>query len=138
MTTILIIDDDEAINDISEINNILKNNINSNNLTINEKLVIDLDNNGINDKIINVSNLEEEDANYYFNLIYLNLNGELKIIKNDPVNFEDVLITPVYNLMYILNINNDIYDSLIFRESDSQTKSYIMYQYKGNNYQKSL
>ena len=114
-----------------EISNI-DNNIIYNNLTINEKVEYDLDNNGYLDKIVNISNLDSLDEPVYFNLIYLNLNGEISVLMKQIVDEENVLITPIYTINQILNINNNEYYDLLFKEenySNQSKDSNILYEY---------
>ena len=125
-----------STNDINEINDILKLNIKLNELIINEKITIDLDNNGILDKIVNISNVDEEITSDYYNLLYIVINGQRIVLKNDHIEASDVLITPLYNLKNILNINNELFSSIILKESNSQMSSYLMYQYIDGTYQK--
>lgn len=125
------------IDDMLEIDMILNSNILQEDLTINEKLILDLDKNGINDKIINVSNLDAENQNIYFNLTYINLNNNLKILNKNIVEIENRLIEPVYNLEYVLNINNSEYDSIILRKgyfSNNGDTQRILYEYNNENY----
>ena len=104
-------------NEIREITSILNHNINANTLSINEVVNIDLDFNGIDDKIVNVSNLDSlEDEQYYFNLCYVVLNGEIQTLILDNVEYKDILAYPVYEINYLLQYDNNNYYSIILQE----------------------
>ena len=127
--------------DLNDINNILDTNMNMNNLTTNEKVLIDLDNNGVEDKIINVSNISfvnsDEEVNNYFNLIYIVLNNKIQVLKSENIDAFNLLLAPMYNIDYILNINNKKYDNILFNEryfSYSQNSRNIMYEYDNDAY----
>jgi len=131
---------DESISEVelNEINSIINTNVLEEYLSINEKVIIDLDKNGINDKIVNVSNLDSENQSIYFNLVYVILNGKTNILVKDFVDIRDVLTEPVYNIQYILNIENEISDSIILRKgyfSNNGETTSILYQYN-NQYEK--
>lgn len=125
--------------DIKKINEIMSTSITGNELTTNEKIIIDLNKDGIDDSIINVSNIELENANIYFSLIYAIINNDIKIIKKDIIPVTDLLIVPNYNLEYVLNINNEDIDSIVIREgyfSLAGETNCIMYQFINGSYQK--
>lgn len=123
-----------TVEDKQEIATILASDITDINFSIDEKVMIDLDNNGIMDKIINVSNLDSLDERMYFNLLYVVINGEVDVLIKDIVALNDLLIKPVYNINYILGINNDIYDSILVREgyfsNNGETKNIIFQRIK--------
>jgi len=121
--------------DKTEIVNIIGNDYN--NLTINEKLYIDLDYNGITDKIVNISNIDSENEEIYFNLVYVEYNGNINILIKDIIDERELLIKPRYDLEYVLNINNSDIDNIILEErylSTSGKDSRIMYQYINDSY----
>ncbi len=122
------------------VNNIMQNNITYESLSVNEEIIMDLDQNGINDRIISVSNLDSIEQPIYFNLVYVILNNDNPIILlKDNVDENETLEAPIYNISYIMNINNEAKDSIILQEgyfSDNGETGYLLYQFKNNSYQK--
>ena len=102
---------------LKEVNSILDMNLNKNDLSINEWVSIDLDNNGAEDEIISVSNLDAlDEQSKYFNLVYIILNnGNKQILINENIEERDVLNAPIYKIKYIFSIDSN-YDNLIFEE----------------------
>lgn len=104
-------------NEITEITNILNHEINQNSLSINEVVQMDLDANGIMDKIVNISNLDSvEEEQYYFNLCYVVLNNQIKVLINDSVESRELLLYPVYKLRYIFKYADNNSYSFILQE----------------------
>lgn len=104
-------------NEVLEINNILNHEFNPNTLSINEVVQIDLDSNGIMDKIVNISNLDsDEQEQYYFNLCYVVVNNQIKVIINDSVDSRELLKYPVYRLRYIFKYADNEFYSFIMQE----------------------
>lgn len=127
--------------ELDEINEIIGYSISLEDLSVNEKIILDLDSDNISDKIVNVSNLDSENQECYFNLCYAVLNGNIKVLFYNIVEEEDLLVEPIYYLQYVLNINNDKYDSIILQESyfsNSGKTSNVMYKYNGLNYLKEI
>ncbi len=125
-----------------EIRTILNDNIvDLNNLSVDEMIKVDLDSNGETDKIVSVSNINIESLNSYFNLVYVVLNGEVSTLINTSIKPEDMLNAPMYNLNYVVNINNDYYDSIIIKVryfSVSEDAHNILFQYQNNRFVKKL
>ena len=123
-----------------EIRSLLNNNIiDFDNLSVNEMMMVDLDSNGETDKIVSISNINIESLNSYFNLVYVVLNGEVSTLINTSIKPEDMLNAPMYNLNYVININNDYYDSIILKVryfSVSETAHNILFQYQNNRFVK--
>ena len=104
-------------NEIREISTILNRSIDTVSFSIDEVVNIDLDFNGVVDKIVNVSNLDSVDAQqYYFNLCYIVLNGEIQTLILDNVDIEDLLAYPIYEINYLLQYDNNNYYSIILQE----------------------
>lgn len=126
--------------EINEINYLLNSRITVDDLSTSELIQLDLDYNGINDKIINVSNLKaEEFQEQYFNLCYVVLNNEQKVLIKELIDAESVHTYPLYSIKNILNINTEDKDSIIFSKkyfSNSGEPTYTMYQYITNVYRK--
>lgn len=93
--------------DLKEINSIIKKSYNINDITLREKIVVDLDNNGVIDKIINVSNLDGGDSSY-FSLVYVVLNGNRDILINESIKESDYYSAASYSLKYLISYNNKI------------------------------
>ena len=126
--------------EISEITTILGHGFNSSTLSTNEVVNIDLDSNGIVDKIVNVSNLDSlEEEQYYFNLCYVVLNNEIQILINENVDEKMLLLYPKYNIEYILSFSNNEYYSFIMQEgyfSEVDSTKNNLYAFSNNKYTK--
>ena len=125
-------------NDLSTIRKIINYNVDIDNLTTNEKVVVDLDNNGTYDGIISVSNLDSFDEEKYFNLVYVVLNNEVKVLINKEVTAQNIYNEPIYNIKNIININNDLNKSFILQRgyfSEAGETGYILYSISDKNYQ---
>jgi hypothetical protein len=108
-------------------------------LSNNEMVNIDLDNNGVMDKIVNVSNIDSftEGVDEYFSIIYIVLNGEEKIILNSKIDVKDLYHAPLYNINYIWNMNNSSYDTLVFQKgffSEVGDTVNVLFDYVENDY----
>ena len=124
--------------DIREINKILNTSFDNNDFPTSEHVDIDLDNNGVIDTIICVSNLYDSNSqNRYFNLLYIKLNNENRqIIINDEIKENDVLNNPVYNIKYIYNDKNN-YDNIIIQKryfSNAGEPQNMLFEYKDGKY----
>ncbi len=127
--------------DIKIINLELNTVINEENLSVNEYIAIDLDNNGIDDKIVNISNLDgQEELDKYLNLIYIELNGiDKQIIIKDEIPSSENLLAPRYSIKYIINKSNSNYDSIIIEKgyfSDVGKTTNLLYKNINNTYEK--
>lgn len=110
-----------------------------NHLISNEVIDIDLDNNGIIDKIVCVSNVDG-DKNFkdkYYNLVYINLNNNkfIEVINENSSNY-NILKTDIYDLSYTFSINGTKY--FLLKKSynvisESSTQDIIMYDYTNIN-----
>lgn len=129
------------INDLEDIKNEMKFNINMDDLNINEKAILDIDNNGIMDEIISVSNIvinESIDSENYFNLVYINYNNQRINLFKEEVKVEDLLVVPTYHIKYVLEING--IESIMISEryfSEGGINN-VLFQKKNDNFQKVL
>lgn len=124
-------------NDLKEIEAILEQTVNSDILSINEKVAVDLDSNGVMDKIISVSNLDIDGQEKYFNLVFIVLNGKRQILINEIIEEKDLLITPIYNIEYIFIIDDDVYNNIVIQRgyfSNAGKNGNILFQYKDLEY----
>lgn len=130
------------VNDLVTISSIVNRNVLVDELSINEKVNIDLDSNGIMDSIINVSNLDSLiDPQTYFNLVYLVLNNENIVLIHENVDVSDILNYPVYNLVSLINLNNESNLSIIIQKgyfSSAGRNGNILYQYENGEYIKTM
>lgn len=126
--------------ELNEINYLLNSRITAENLSTAELVQVDLDKNGILDKVVNVSNLKAgEFQEQYFNLCYVVLNNEQTVLFKELIDAESVHEYPIYSIKNILNINNEFKDSIILSKkyfSNSGEPTYSMYQYITNEYRK--
>jgi len=125
--------------DFNTINKILNTSFDTNTLLNKEKIITDVDSNGINDIIVYVSNIDVADEyDEYFNLIYLILNNDgVSILLNDKSTAYNMLSQPIYSLNYILKIDNNKYSNLIFKKgyfSEVDEPSNVMFEYINGKY----
>ncbi len=106
------------------------------NLTTNEVIDIDLDNNGVNDEIICISSLDDSiDVKNYFSLVIIVLNEERITLIEEK---EDKAIH-IYSVYGVLNIDNNDHDSIILTQtegyiSEKPIVSNLIYNYKNDKY----
>lgn len=123
--------------DLYQISSYVNFNVSAEDLSINEKVSIDLDNNGYTDHIINVSNLDSNDQYGYFNLLYVELNGNYQLLIKKNVDVKDVLEEPIYNIKAILNISGEQYKSVVVQKgyfSNAGNNGNIMFSYNNEKY----
>ena len=107
-------------------------------LLSNEVIDIDLDDDGVMDKIVCVSNTNENKnlKNKYYNLIYIKLNDKIiKVINENSKNY-DILRTDIYDLSYFFSLDKTKY--FIIKKtnnviSDSLTEEISLYNYTNIN-----
>lgn len=123
--------------DINEINQILNEDFTINDFTKKELIVSDLNNDGVSDYIINVSNLDNENALNYYNLIYAKIDGDIKIILNKKIKLKDYYSEPIYHISEIININGKNEKYIILEKgyfSLAGKTGNVMYGYIDNNF----
>jgi hypothetical protein len=111
-------------------------------LITNQVINIDLDNNGVNDQIICLSNMDENTnlKNSFYNLVVINFNGTWNTLINVNGNDNDeILKSPIYEVTNIMNINN--VPSIIVKYtygyiSESPEIGNIMYQLNNDQFVK--
>ena len=106
------------------------------NLTINQAIDIDLDNNGEDDEIICLSSMEESnnDSSYY-NIFVIKLNNEVTTLieeREDDAKY-------VYSIFGIINIEDSKNDSIIIKKvegyySENPKVSSLISNYKNDKY----
>ena len=90
------------------------------------KVVIDLDNNGVDDIIYNA--IYELDNDYIYSVIFVNLNGNIQILDEDQGYDEGKrVVNTIFLLEYIIDINKDKKYELIFSKYNSDVPSYSIY-----------
>lgn len=127
--------------DLKEINIIMNKNMMKEEITYQERVNIDLDNNGILDKIINVSNLNDEGKQSYFSLLYVSINNKNQVLIKENIEEKDYYNAPMYYLNYILNIDKEKSSSLVIEKgyfSNAGKTSNILYQYINGKYEISV
>lgn len=107
-------------------------------LLSNEVLDIDLNNDGIMDKIVCVSNVNENKnlSDKYYNLIYIKLNDKIIEVVNQNSKNYNILRTDIYDLSYFFSYQKEKY--FIIKKtnlaiSDSASEEIIMYNYTNIN-----
>ena len=104
-------------------------------LLYNQVYEIDLDSNGIEDKIVCVDNFDVSELNRdnYYSLVYVILNNELITLVNDHKK------NNYYSVVGIFNKNNELNNSIILRritnyENDNSTDSLLIVENRSGKY----
>lgn len=121
--------------DISTISDII--NTNKFELSTNEKIYLDIDSNGIEDEIINVSNIDSNEQNKYFSLIYVLLNGKREVLLQKDIDAKNIFNEPIYNIKYLLSINNN--NMIVIQKgyySEAGNTGNIMFGFKNGKIEK--
>ena len=119
------------------LNDILSKSYTIDDFTYQEKVSVDLNNDGINDYIIVANNFDIEGANNYFSIIYTVINGVNNIILNKNIEVEKVHYEPSYAIYAIFNIDGAKGSNIIFRRtyySMVRNTGYSMYQNNDGKY----
>lgn len=101
--------------DLKYINNTLKSNYSLDDITVNEKINIDLNNNGIMDIIINVGNLNKDGLDKYFSLMYVILDGKYEILINEDIGVKDNLNYPIYKINSLLKKKDGLINIILHK-----------------------
>lgn len=129
-------------NDIINISNFVGFDINYDDLSTIAIKAIDLDENGYIDKIISVSNLDAEtDQSSYFNLVYLDINGKNEVLLKESVATKDLLIAPNYDILSVINIENEDFSSIILQKgyfSEAGKTENMLFKYENGKYTKTF
>lgn len=91
--------------DLIYINSVLNSKYSLEDITLNEKVNVDLNNNGIIDTIINVGNLNRDGLDKYFSLVYVIIDGKKEILINEDIDVKDNLNYPIYRINSLLRKN---------------------------------
>lgn len=118
--------------EIEDVKKLLNMNLTEKDLSINECIDIDIDNNGTVDKIINISNLDIDNQEKYINFLYIETNSNRKqTIINESIEVKNSLLAPRYMIKYVINLENKKNDSIIIRKSyfsDAGETEYIFFE----------
>ena len=83
-------------------------------LTENEAYDIDLDNNGVKDEIVCLSNVGSTSSlSSYFNLVFVKYNDNVKTIISENIKPEEMLDSKTYYISLVANINKSDVSSVI-------------------------
>lgn len=121
--------------DLQEINKILKFDYKLDAFSTADKINIDLNNDGELESIINVSNLDKTNQDTYFNLLYVYNRDDVDVLINEDISPADYFNAPVYNINYILDVNNQ--SSILIKKgyfSDAGKSGNAMYQLRAGKY----
>ncbi len=91
--------------DLIYINSVLNSKYSLEDITLNEKVNVDFNNNGIIDTIINVGNLNRDGLDKYFSLVYVIIDGKNEILINEDIDVKDNLNYPIYRINSLLRKN---------------------------------
>ena len=122
-------------NDLNIINNILHSNYILENIS-SERVNIDLNSDNILDNLVVVSNLNDEEASNYFNLVYASIDGKISILIHENYDVKDYYNAPIYNINKIIKVNNKM--NVIFNKgyfSDAGKSGNMMYQINDGNFE---
>lgn len=90
------------------------------------KVIIDLDDNGIDDIIYNAT--YELDNEYIYSIIFVNLNGNIQILDEDQGYDEGPrVVNTVFRLEYIIDVSKDKEYELVISKYNSDVPSYSIY-----------
>ena len=103
------------------------------NLITNDVITVDIDNNGVMDEVVCVSNIgiDKKYKSKYYNLIFIKLNDEIIEILNQNSSNSKIMEEPVYNLSTLFELNRNKYlviKKTIGIDSDTPTESVLLYQ----------
>ena len=88
--------------------------VNLSDLTENEAYDIDLDNNGVKDEIVCLSNVGSTSSlSSYFNLVFVKYNDTVKTIISENIKPEEMLDSKTYYISLVANINKSDVSSII-------------------------
>ena len=122
--------------DLIYINSVLNSKYSLEDITLNEKVNVDLNNNGIIDTIINVGNLNRDGLDKYFSLVYVIIDGKKEILINEDIDVKDNLNYPIYRINSLLRKNGLI--NIILRKgyfSEAGTNGNRMYEIIDGKYE---
>jgi hypothetical protein len=91
--------------DLIYINSVLNSKYSLEDITLNEKVNVDFNNNGIIDTIINVGNLNRDGLDKYFSFVYVIIDGKKEILINEDIDVKDNLNYPIYRINSLLRKN---------------------------------
>ena len=91
--------------DLIYINSVLNSKYSLEDITLNEKVNVDLNNNGVLDIIVNVGNLNRDGLDKYFSLVYVIIDGKKEILINEDIDVKDNLNYPIYRINSLLRKN---------------------------------
>ena len=122
--------------DLIYINSVLNSKYSLEDITLNEKVNVDLNNNGIIDTIINVGNLNRDGLDKYFSLVYVLIDGKKEILINEDIDVKDNLNYPIYRINSLLRKNGLI--NIILHKgyfSEAGTNGNSMYEIIDGKYE---
>lgn len=107
----------------------------------NEVINIDLDNNGEIDKIICLSNNDEDFDNKddFYNLVFVKLNDKIYNIIDENKDNSNTLELPIYEIERVFTYESDIYiviKKIIGIESEGPSYYNYLYKFNGNQFVK--
>ena len=122
--------------DLIYINSVLNSKYSLEDITLNEKVNVDFNNNGIIDTIINVGNLNRDGLDKYFSLVYVIIDGKKEILINEDIDVKDNLNYPIYRINSLLRKNGLI--NIILHKgyfSEAGTNGNRMYEIIAGKYE---
>ena len=104
----------------------------------NDVIDVDLDHNGVMDSIVCISNIgiDPNDIKSYYNLVYVNYNGEIIEIINQNASNYDILRSEVYNLSNIFSVHDKGYfviKSTMGIDTDDVVEKAMLYDFSNIN-----
>lgn len=122
--------------DLIYINSVLNSKYSLEDITLNEKVNVDFNNNGIIDTIINVGNLNRDGLDKYFSLVYVIIDGKKEILINEDIDVKDNLNYPIYRINSLLR-KNGLINIILYKGyfSEAGTNGNRMYEIIDGKYE---
>ena len=106
-----------------------------------ETLSVDLNNDGVNEKVVYASNMNEEGLDDYFSLLYVDIDGNIDVLFKKEFKASVLLDEPSFRIYAVVQVKGMPYKNIILHKnynSEAGSPGYLMYQYSDGNYQLSI
>ena len=131
--------DSSVINDISKI---LNKEVDFDDIAMSVAYETKINNNDFIDKIIYVSNIENDvEKPFYYNVIYADIDGHIIPIINEEIQIKDLLVSPRYFIDYVIDIDDSDYSNIIINRkfySNTGNTGNILFSYDNDSYKISV
>ncbi len=106
-----------------------------------ETLSVDLNNDGVNEKVVYASNMNEEGLDDYFSLLYVDIDGNIDVLFKKEFKASVLLDEPSFRIYAVVQVKGMPYKNIILHKnynSEAGSPGYLMYQYSDGKYQLSI